>query len=109
MAKIEAEATCKDKQNPIKVKELPNSIDTNKPPRNYRDAMSREDRQKWAAAYREVHPGFHEQGTLKIARPKPGAMILDTTAQTYYKVTNGVFDKRKVRLCVYENEQQEGA
>jgi hypothetical protein len=93
---------------PIRVKGLPNSIDPNKPPRNYRDAMSREDRQEWAAAYMEEHQGFHEQGTLQVARPEPGAKILDTTTRTDYKVSNGVFDKRKVRLCVCGNQQEEG-
>ncbi len=66
------------------------------------------DRQEWAAAYMEEHQGFHEQGTLKIARPEPGAKILDSTTRTDYKVTNGVFEKRKVRLCVCGNQQQEG-
>ena len=108
VAKIEAEVSCENKENPIKVKGLPNSIDTSKPPRNYKDAMSREDRQEWAAAYMEEHQGFHEQGTLKIARPEPGAKILDTTTRTDYKVTNGMFEKRKVRLCVCGNQQQEG-
>ena len=94
--------------DPIKVKGLPNSIDSNKPPRNYRDAMSREDRQEWATAYMEEYQGFHEQGTLKVARPEPGAKILDTTTRADYKVTNGVFGKRKIRLCVCGNQQVEG-
>ncbi len=84
-------------KNPINVKALPNSIDTSKayPPSDYRDAMYREDRQERAAAYMEEHQVFHEQGTLKIARPEPGAKILDTMTRTDYKVTNSVFEKRK--------------
>ncbi len=54
VAKIEAEVSCEDKENPIKVKGLPNSIDTNTPHHNYRDAMSREDRQELAAAYMDT-------------------------------------------------------
>ncbi len=79
---MEAETSCEDKLNPIKMKGLPNSVDTNKPPRNYQDAMSHEDQQEWAAANMEEHQFFHEQGTLKVARPEPGAD---------YKVRNGVF------------------
>jgi hypothetical protein len=35
------------------VKVLPNSIDTNKPPCNYQDAVFQEKQQEWAAAYME--------------------------------------------------------
>ena len=86
---------CRDHDNPIRVKGLPNSIDPNKPPRNYRDAMTREDRQEWAAACTEEHQGFREQGTLQVARPEPGAKILDTTMRADYKVTNGVLTNEK--------------
>ena len=56
----------------------------------------------------EEYQGFYEQGTLQVARPEPGSKILDTTTRADYKVTNGVFDKRKIRLCVCGNQQQEG-
>ncbi len=36
----------------------------------------------------------------KIARQEKGAKMLDTTTRANYKVTNGVFNKRKIRLCV---------
>ena len=81
VAKMNEAVTCGNHDNPIRVKGLPNSIDPNKPPRNYRDAMTREDRQEWATAYMEEHQGFHEQGTLQVARPEPGAKILDTTTR----------------------------
>jgi hypothetical protein len=94
---------------PSRVKGLLDSIDPNKPPRNYRNAKRREDRQEWAEAYDKEYQGFIEQGTLKIARPEKGAKVLDTTtcARADYKVTNGVFDKRKIRLCVCGNQQVE--
>ena len=85
---------------PSRVMGLPDSIDPNKPLRNYRDAMQREDQQEWAEAYDKEYQGFIEQGTLKIARPENGAKVLDTTTRADYKVTNGVFDKRKIRLCL---------
>ena len=54
------------------------------------------------------YQGFLTQGTLKIVKPEKGAKILDTTTRADYKVTNGVFDKRKIRLCVCGNQQEEG-
>ena len=57
---------------PSRVKGLPDSINPNKPPLNYRDALLREDRQEGAEAYDKEYQGFIEQGTLKIARPEKG-------------------------------------
>ena len=87
-----------DSAGPNRVKRLPSSIDPNKPPRNYRDAIYN----------MEEHQGFFEQGTLQVARPEPGAKIFDTITRADYKVTNGVFEKRKIRLCVCGNQQEEG-
>ncbi len=72
--------------------------------------MHREDQQEWAEAYNKEYQGFImiEQETLKIARPDNGVKVLDTTTRADCKVTNGVFDKRKIRLCVCCNQQVEG-
>jgi hypothetical protein len=43
-----------------RIKGLPGNIDPTKPPKNFRDAMSREDSQEWAEAYDAEHQGFHE-------------------------------------------------
>jgi hypothetical protein len=59
-------------------------------------------------AYIEEHQGFHEQGTLKVVRSEPGAKILKTTTRADYKVTNGVFKKRKIQLRMCGNQQEEG-
>ena len=65
---------------------VPAGIDVNKPPKNFRDAMSREDRQEWAEAYDSEYQGFLEHGTLKIVRLKPqGDKILGTTTRSEYK------------------------
>jgi hypothetical protein len=108
LSRMEAELVNTPVDGPSRVKGLPDSIDPNKPQRNYRDAMRREDRQEWAEAYDKEYQGFIEQGTLKIAKPEKGAKVLDTTTRADYKVTNGVFDKRKIRLCVCGNQQVEG-
>ena len=89
---------------------VPAGIDVNKQPNNFRDAMSREDQpeQELAEAYNSEYQGFLEHGTLKIVRLEPGAKMLGTNTHTEYKVINGVFKKRKVRLCVLGNQQKEG-
>ena len=86
----------------------PAGINMNKPPKNCRDAMSREERQEWAEAYDLEYQGFLEHGTLKIVLLEQGAKILGTTTRTEYKVASGVFKKRKVRLCVMRNQQKKG-
>ena len=83
---------------------VPAGIDVNKPPKNFRDAMSRVDRQERTEAYDSEYQGFLKQETLKIVRLEPADKILGTTTRTDYMVTNGVFKKRKVRLCVMGNQ-----
>ncbi len=61
-------------------------IDTNYPPKNFKDAMRRTDRQEWTEAYDKEYQGFKEHGTLKVVRPVPGVKILGTTTRTEYKV-----------------------
>jgi hypothetical protein len=51
---------------------------------------------------------FLQHGTLKMVLPEPGAKVICTTTCTKYTVVNGVFKKRKVRLCVMGNQQKEG-
>ena len=93
-----------------RVKGLPEGIDPSKPPKNFKDAMSRIDRQQWAEAYDREYQGFYEHQTLKVARarPEPGTKVLGSTTRTEYKVMNGELKKYKVRLCVMGNQQKEG-
>ena len=64
---------------------VPAEIDVNKPPKNFRDAMSREDLQERAEAYDNEYQ--HEHETLKMVRPEPGVKIIGITTQTEYKGT----------------------
>jgi hypothetical protein len=91
-----------------RIKGLPGNIDPTKQPKNFRDAMSREDRQEWAEAYDAEHQGFYEHRILKIARQEPDAKILGTTTRTEYKTVHGQFTEHKVRLCVMGNQQKQG-
>ena len=97
-------------QNPNskRVAGLPACIDPTKPPKNFKDAMSRPDRQQWAEAYNKEYQGFIERGTFVVVKPEKGEKVLGTTTRLDYNMVNGVFDKRKVRLCVRGDQQQEG-
>jgi hypothetical protein len=91
-----------------KLEGLPYSINANKPPKSYKDAMSREDSREWQEAYFKEYKGMMDCGAVQAVKPPPGAKILGTTTRTEYKTSNGIFDKRKVRMCVRGDQQVEG-
>ena len=84
------------------------AVDYGKAPRSYRDAMSRIDREEWDEAYRAEYQGFIDRDVFEVVRPPPGVKILGTTTVCDYKMDNGVFQKRKVRMCVRGDQQVEG-
>ena len=90
------------------LKGLPPSIDPDRPPKNYKDAMSREDKQEWAEAYNKEYQGFMERKAFRVVRPEKGIRIHDTLTRVEYKEDNGTFLKRKVRLCARGDQQIEG-
>ncbi len=44
-----------------KVKGLPNSINPDKPPKSYTEAMSRKDSAEWAEAYNKAYMGLKQR------------------------------------------------
>ena len=90
------------------LKGLPTSIDPDQQPKNYKDAMSREDRQSWAEAYDKEYSGFKERNAFKIIRPEKCIKIHDTLTRLEHKEDSGTFLKRKVRLCARGDQQVEG-
>ena len=84
------------------------TIDYDRPPRSYRDAMSRMDREEWLEAYRTEEQGFKDRDVFAIVVPPPNVKILGTTTVCDYKKDSGVFQKRKVRMCVRGDQQVEG-
>ena len=54
------------------------SINPDRPPRNFKDAMSRSDRQDWAEALNKEFLGFKDMKALAIVKPPKGAKILGT-------------------------------
>jgi hypothetical protein len=90
------------------LKGLPISINPDRPPRNFKYAMSRVDKQEWATSYDKEHQGFFERQALKVVLAPPGIKIHHTTTRLEYKEDNETFLKRKVRLCARRDQQGEG-
>jgi hypothetical protein len=90
------------------VEGLPPGIDPDRPPKNYKEAMARPDREKWAAAYQKEFQGFKDRNALAVVKLPEGAKALGTTTRLEYKINNGVLEKYKVRMCVREDQQREG-
>ena len=61
------------------------SINPDRPPRNFKDAMSRGDRQDWAEALNKEFLGFKDMKALAIVKPPKGARILGTLTRWEYK------------------------
>ena len=89
------------------VQGIPDYIDTDKPPTSYADAMSRPDAQKWADAHQKEYQGFKDRNAFATVLLPKGARALGTTTRRDYKVVNGVFSKRKVRMCVRGDQQRD--
>ena len=70
--------------------------------------MSLPDAQEWAEAYDKEYVGIKQRGVFETVRMENGMMIMGITTRTEYKVTNGVFGKRKIRLCARGDQQVEG-
>ena len=83
------------------LKGLHPSINPDRPPKNYKDAMSRDDKQEWGDAFTKEYLGFAERGAFKAVRPLAGVKVHDTLTRFEYKEDNGTFLKRKVRLCAF--------
>ena len=87
---------------------LPDDIDPDRPPKNFKDAMSRPDSQEWAEAYQKEFQGCKDRNVFAVVKPPPGTKVLGTTTRTEYKINNGVMEKRKVRMCIRGDQQTEG-
>ncbi len=107
VARIEEELS---QTNDNRVKGLSNGFDQSKPPKNFKDAMRDNNRQKTYDSEYHWH-GFYEHQTLKVARPEPGTKVtvLGSTTRTEHKVAtrNGELKKYKVLLCVMGNPAAE--
>jgi hypothetical protein len=108
--KVSSQAGQKQKSTPLhSFKGLPISIDPTKPPKNYKDAMSRPDAEEWAQAYMEEYNGFIEQGVFEVVYPSAGEKVIGTTTRLDYKFKGDEFDKYKVRMCARGDQQDENS
>ncbi len=89
------------------VQGIPDNINPDKPPTSYKDAMSWSDAQEWDEAHQKEYKGFKDLNAFSTVPLPKGAKVLGTTTQRDYKVDNGVFVKRKVRMCVRGDQQQD--
>jgi hypothetical protein len=87
---------------------MPAGIDPDRPPKNFKEAMARPDREQCAKAYQKEYQGFKDRNVLSVMKLPQGAKVLGTTTRMKYKINNGVFEKFKVRICVRGDQQQEG-
>jgi hypothetical protein len=55
------------------------------PPKNFKDAIARDDKQEWAEAYNKEYQGFKERNSFKVVRPDKGIRIHDTLTWFEYK------------------------
>jgi hypothetical protein len=50
---------------------LPDNIDARKPPKNFKDAMSRVDAKEWREAYDKEYKGMMDRGAVRAVNPPP--------------------------------------
>ena len=80
-------------------------VDLNKPPKNFKDALSRKDANDWIESYRREYQGFIDRDALEVVPRPKGAKVLGTLTRNEYKTKNGVLDKLKTRWCVRGDQQ----
>ena len=88
----------------IRMRGLPNSIDPTKPPRNYKDAMSRSDYKDWNEAYFKEYQGTMDRGAVKAMKPPPGVPEQRFWAPPLGWSTKATMEcsPRESAACVYE-------
>ena len=90
------------------LKGLDPDIDPDRAPKNFKDAMSRKDRQEWAEALNKEYRGFKDSNALAIVKPPKGARLLGRLTRWEYKKDNSTLVKYKVRMVVRGDQQAEG-
>jgi hypothetical protein len=60
-------------------------INPDRPPKNYKDAVSRKDREQWEEAMMKEYHGFQDMKALAIVKPPKGARLHDTLTSWEYK------------------------
>jgi hypothetical protein len=90
------------------LKELDPEINPDRPPKTYKDAVSRLDREQWEEAMMKEYRGFQDMKALAIVKSPKGARLHDTMTRWEYKEENGNLVKYKVRITRRGDQQMEG-
>ena len=57
------------------------TLDSNSPPKNYKDVLSRPHKQDWVEAYEKEYLGSKDRNAFKVVLPKKGIRIHDSLAR----------------------------
>jgi hypothetical protein len=90
------------------LKGLDPEINPDRPPKNYKDAVSRKDREQWEEAMMKEYHWFQDMKALAIVKPPKGARLHDTLTRWEYKEENGKLVKYKVRMTIRGDQQVAG-
>ena len=71
------------------------------PPKNFADAMSREDAAEWMEAYRKKYQEFKDRDTVRMVIPPRGAKVLGSTTRVDNKVEKACCRNEKY-VCAHE-------
>jgi hypothetical protein len=74
-----------DEMQTTKVKGLPNSINPDKPPKSYKEAMSCEDIAGWAEAYNKEYMGIKQRNVFEVVRIEKGMKLMGMTTLNEYR------------------------
>ncbi len=67
--------------------------------------MLLEDAAEWLEAFMKEYIGFRKQRVFEMVRIEKGMKLMGMTTRMEHKITDGVFDKFKARLCAMGNQQ----
>ena len=69
-------------------------LNPDRPPKNYKDAVSRKDREQWEEAMMKGYHGFQDIKALAIVKPPKGARLHDTL--TRWEIQGGEWQAGEV-------------
>jgi hypothetical protein len=90
------------------LKGLDPEINPDIPSKNYKDAVSRKDREQWEEAMMKEYHGFQDMKALAIVKQPKGARLHDTLTRWEYKEENGKLMKYKVCMTIRGDQQVAG-
>ena len=80
-------------------------LDFSKPPKNFKDALSRPDKEEWIESYRREWQGFITRDALEVVPRTKGMKVLGSVTRNEYKMVGGKLHKYKTRWCVRGDQQ----